>query len=60
VKQFFRHGGDEEDEDDLFGNKPETELIIINKKPIVASVVEMKQNSRSRSAKLRIAAKKTF
>jgi|694.fasta_scaffold00543_46 16S rRNA (cytosine1402-N4)-methyltransferase len=60
VKHFFRHGGVEEDKDDLFGNKPETELIIINKKPIVASAEEMKQNSRSRSAKLRIAAKKIF
>jgi 16S rRNA (cytosine1402-N4)-methyltransferase len=59
VKHFFRHGGDE-DKDDLFGNKPETELIIINKKPVVATADEMKQNSRSRSAKLRIAAKKTF
>ena len=31
-----------------------SEGILINKKPIIASEIEIKENSRSRSAKLRI------
>lgn len=58
VKDFFRSGNFEgELEKDIYGNvnapfKP------INKKPIVPSEKEIEQNSRARSAKLRIAEKK--
>lgn len=59
VKNFFRSGTFAETEvDDLYGNKNESPLKLINKKPITASVAEIKQNPRSRSAKLRIAEKK--
>jgi 16S rRNA (cytosine1402-N4)-methyltransferase len=45
---------DDEPVKDEFGrtNKP---LSLVNKKPIVASIQELKQNTRSRSAKLRVA-----
>jgi 16S rRNA (cytosine1402-N4)-methyltransferase len=55
VKNFFKKGSvDGKETKDFFGNllKPFTE---INRKPIVPSEEEMVQNSRSRSAKLRIA-----
>ena len=42
VKNFFR---------DLYKEK---KVILINKKPIIAGAEEIKKNSRSRSAKLRI------
>jgi 16S rRNA (cytosine1402-N4)-methyltransferase len=59
VKNFFKNGSIEEIEaDDVYGVKAENPLIIITKKPIVPSVSEQKINSRSRSAKLRIAQKK--
>lgn len=59
VKQFFKNGGfDEPDEHDLFGNAVNASaLLVITKKPIVASEKELKLNPRSRSAKLRIAEK---
>jgi 16S rRNA (cytosine1402-N4)-methyltransferase len=59
VKHFFRAGTFAETEtDDLYGNKTESPLKLVNKKPITASATELKQNSRSRSAKLRVAEKK--
>ena len=59
VKNFFRNGSNEEVEaDDVFGTRPNSQLEIISKKPMVASDQEIKSNSRSRSAKLRIAEKK--
>jgi 16S rRNA (cytosine1402-N4)-methyltransferase len=59
VKNFFKNGSIEEIEaDDVYGVKAENPLIIITKKPTVPSVNEQKINSRSRSAKLRIAQKK--
>jgi 16S rRNA (cytosine1402-N4)-methyltransferase len=43
---------------DFYGNVIGVPLKAINKKPIEASEVEIKSNTRSRSAKLRIAEKK--
>lgn len=57
VKQFFKTGSFEEVEADAFGHKPKSPLRILTKKPIEASAEELKINSRSRSAKLRIAEK---
>jgi 16S rRNA (cytosine1402-N4)-methyltransferase len=60
VKNFFRAGTFAETEaDDLYGNKTESPLKLINKKPITAAAAELKQNTRSRSAKLRVAEKKS-
>jgi 16S rRNA (cytosine1402-N4)-methyltransferase len=57
VKNFFRTGNlDGEIRKDFFGNKI-TPLTEITRKPIVPDDIEMEQNSRSRSAKLRIAEK---
>ena len=59
VKNFFRAGTFAETEvDDLYGNKIENPLRLVNKKPITATAAELKQNPRSRSAKLRVAEKK--
>jgi 16S rRNA (cytosine1402-N4)-methyltransferase len=59
VKNFFRTGSiDEVEADDVYGTKPDTELNIITKKPITAGETELKNNSRSRSAKLRVAERK--
>lgn len=59
VKNFFKNGSHEEPvADDIYGVKPETQLKVITKKPIEATAAELKRNSRSRSAKLRIAEKK--
>lgn len=59
VKQFFKQGTfDEKENDDVFGRPEETSLKIITRKPIIAGSTELKTNSRSRSAKLRIAEKK--
>ena len=58
VKNFFRRGTFDEPETNPFINdEPVSELKIITKKPITASDSEMKQNSRARSAKLRVAEK---
>lgn len=58
VKNFFRRGTFDEPETNPFINEETvSELKIITKKPIVASPEEMKQNPRSRSAKLRVAEK---
>lgn len=58
VKVFFRHGSFEEEHFNPFEtNKKINPMRLINKKPIVASAEEQKRNSRSRSAKLRVAEK---
>jgi 16S rRNA (cytosine1402-N4)-methyltransferase len=59
VKTFFKTGSFEPEEDHPFENKQHSTLLMpVNKKPITASEAELKRNPRSRSAKLRIAAKK--
>jgi 16S rRNA (cytosine1402-N4)-methyltransferase len=56
VKTFFRNGSFSETEaDEVYGIKPESPFLIISKKPIVPTEKELKQNPRSRSAKLRVA-----
>lgn len=58
VKNFFRRGSfDEPDENPFINQELANELKVITKKPILPSEKEMKQNPRSRSAKLRIAEK---
>lgn len=57
VKNYFKKGVFEgEPETDLYGHYRHA-LTIVNKKPIEANDNEVKQNPRSRSAKLRIAEK---
>ncbi len=59
VKNFFKYGSIEEPEaDDVYGIKPNSPLKIISKKPVTAGSGELKTNTRSRSAKLRVAEKK--
>lgn len=61
VKLFFKQGSFEKsiDEHDLFGSgMPTSPLQVITKKPVTAGEPELKNNPRSRSAKLRIAEKK--
>jgi 16S rRNA (cytosine1402-N4)-methyltransferase len=59
VKNFFRRGSLNEPEQNPFINtEPVNEFKIITKKPLGPSQEEIKQNSRSASAKLRIAEKK--
>jgi 16S rRNA (cytosine1402-N4)-methyltransferase len=56
VKIFFRNGNFSENEsDDVYGIKPEAIFLIITKKPIIPAAAELKENPRSRSAKLRVA-----
>jgi len=58
VKQFFRYGTHEEPQaDEIYGKRPASVLKAVVKKPIEAGVEELKRNSRSRSAKLRVAEK---
>jgi len=58
VKNFFRSGKFEgEAEKDLYGNV-QTPFKVLSKKPIVPNEKEIDQNSRARSAKLRIAQRK--
>jgi 16S rRNA (cytosine1402-N4)-methyltransferase len=58
VKNFFKRGTMEElQENPLIQEEQKSELKIITKKPVIATAAEMKQNPRSRSAKLRIAEK---
>jgi 16S rRNA (cytosine1402-N4)-methyltransferase len=59
VKNFFKNGTHEAIEvDDVYGTKAESPFIIITKKPIIPNAAEQKINTRSRSAKLRVAEKK--
>jgi len=56
VKNFFKQGSFEEVAENPFEmNKKENLFYVINKKPITAGAIELKQNKRSRSAKLRVA-----
>ena len=57
VKNFFKYGNFEEQQHDVFGNTKKSEWKIITKKPIIPSNEELKNNSRSRSSKLRIVEK---
>jgi len=58
VKNFFKNGNDTETAaDEVYGIRPDNPFTIITKKPITAGAIELKQNPRSRSAKLRIAEK---
>ncbi|MDE3252316.1 MAG: 16S rRNA (cytosine(1402)-N(4))-methyltransferase, partial [Bacteroidota bacterium] len=58
VKNFFRQGSfDETPDHPLMSVTKEQVFQIITKKPITANAEELKQNNRSRSAKLRIAEK---
>ena len=58
VKNFFRRGTFQETEENPFIMQEKVnELKVITKKPIEASEEEMKQNSRARSARLRIVEK---
>lgn len=58
VKNFFRFENHEGiRQTDEFGKSEEKQLTVITKKPILPSKQEMKQNGRSRSAKLRVAEK---
>jgi 16S rRNA (cytosine1402-N4)-methyltransferase len=57
VKSFFKKGKfDGELEKDFFGN-PQLKFKLINRKPIVPTEEEVKNNNRARSAKLRVAEK---
>jgi len=58
VKNFFRRGSFEETEENPFTmEQTVNELKVITKKPVTAGENELKQNPRSRSAKLRVAEK---
>jgi len=58
VKNFMKSGSFEEAQDDPFGLETPPKLFkLITKKPVTASDAELKINSRSRSAKLRVAEK---
>lgn len=58
VKVFFKNETFEEEDENPFVMKEKvSQLTLVNKKPIVASAEEQKRNSRSRSAKLRVAEK---
>jgi 16S rRNA (cytosine1402-N4)-methyltransferase len=61
VKVFFRDGAFEVKEDTnpfATGEKKKSGFLLINKKPIEATKEELKNNPRSRSAKLRIGEKR--
>ncbi|MGJ7033937.1 16S rRNA (cytosine(1402)-N(4))-methyltransferase RsmH [Niabella hirudinis] len=56
VKQFFRDGSFEEKEDNPFvQHSTEKVFRLITRKPVTAGEEELKRNTRSRSAKLRVA-----
>ncbi len=56
VKNFFRNGGFEEQEEHPFmQHAAEKVFKILTKKPVTAGEEELKRNTRSRSAKLRVA-----
>lgn len=58
VKQFMKHGHFElEGETDVFGNRAASPFKVVTKKPVSATDAELRQNSRSRSARLRVAEK---
>jgi 16S rRNA (cytosine1402-N4)-methyltransferase len=56
VKNFFRSGSVADTEvDEVYGTRDESPFISITKKPVTATEEELKENPRSRSAKLRVA-----
>lgn len=56
VKNFFKHETfSETDENPLLPDNKARRLKVITKKPVTASTEELKQNPRSRSAKMRVA-----
>ena len=56
VKNFFRSGTfNDTSTDDIYGHRFENPFKVISKKPITATEKELKENARSRSAKLRVA-----
>jgi 16S rRNA (cytosine1402-N4)-methyltransferase len=56
VKNFFRDGTFEDTAiDNVYGHRFENPFNVITKKPVTATEKELKENSRSRSAKLRVA-----
>ncbi len=58
VKNFFRRGSFDEPEENPFINTESVNVLkVITKKPILPTEKEMKQNPRSRSAKMRVAEK---
>ena len=57
VKNYFRTGNFEGQLEKDFYGKSMKPLMLINKKPIVPDALEITENSRARSAKLRIAKK---
>jgi 16S rRNA (cytosine1402-N4)-methyltransferase len=58
VKNFFRRGSFYEPDENPFTNtEPANELRVISRKPVLPSVREVRQNPRSRSAKLRVVEK---
>lgn len=58
VKNFLRYGALSATEaDSIYGTRTESEFKVITKKPVVPGDKEVKENSRSRSAKLRVAEK---
>jgi 16S rRNA (cytosine1402-N4)-methyltransferase len=59
VKQWMKQESFEEDEFSFTTNNKIKLLQLVTKKPILPSAEEQKQNPRSRSAKLRVAQKKT-
>jgi len=61
IKNFFKKGSfnDEPDANPFTSKKESNVFMPITKKPIIAGEKELKQNSRARSAKLRIAEKVT-
>ena len=60
VKNFFRRGTWDEPEENPFQQDAfVSELKVVYKKPVTASAEELRQNPRSRSAKLRVAEKVT-
>jgi 16S rRNA (cytosine1402-N4)-methyltransferase len=59
VKNFFRRGSlDEPDVNPFTTAETPNELNVITKKPVAPTEKEMKENPRSRSAKLRVAEKR--
>ncbi|MDB5207779.1 MAG: rsmH [Flavisolibacter sp.] len=59
VKIFFRKGTFvTEDENPFISKEVPSQLMPVNKKPVIAAPEETKRNPRSRSAKLRVAEKK--
>lgn len=56
VKNFFRNGSFDEEPDNPFTSVEKEKIWkLVTKKPLTANDAELKQNTRSRSAKLRIA-----